>query len=135
MKLKTLCKLALAALEKAKTKQSKLFMPILIDNVDAQHPCNTAACVCGFMDLNTDVDKLPRVDQALLYFGEFLLTSLGKSIVESGWVYRKGAARESDSFTREELSTIPHLNKDKPSIDDAIEYIKIVLEKIGDDDL
>lgn len=135
MELKELCEMALVSLEKAKVSQSKLYMPKLIDNLDGKHPCNTAACVCGFMGIYSIKDAITDdpMEIADYYYYEFIGTRLGESIVSCTRVNRLYPADKSGLFTQNELETIPHLNKHNPSIDDAIDYINIVLGKLRSD--
>ena len=146
------CEALVKTLTKAKADENaRLNMLTWVIN---PHSCGTAACVCGYQVLSSDLSLFERamecdaysgnddydydyddISEAIAYdlrisckelFGD---NYLARSIFMASARNRFCSALEAQVAGRETLETFNHLTTRKPTLDDAIEYIEFVIEK------
>jgi hypothetical protein len=146
------CEALAATLTSAKKKEENtLYMYTWAE----QHTCGTAACICGYQALSKDLALfryasklycLDTIDYVNVsenisldldtackdLFGNDYLAS---SIYLSEDKLRRVFALKSKVSDEETLNTFKHLTSEYPTLDDAIEYIKFVIEKCEESNL
>ena len=111
---------------------------------EAENSCGYAACICGHQALAPYSKYFPSVKDSgdyaedagdvavnLIYACEDLTGNafLASSIYNGEGSMRQGYAKDSLVFTEVELKH-PHLTKENPTPEDAISYLRLVLEKL-----
>ena len=113
-----------------------------------EHSCGTAACVCGYQALSSDLSLFERAIEADECDGSyegmamdisidldasceelFGNESLAQSIYKANYHNRFNYAAKAQVADREALEKFRHLTSSYPSLEDAITYLEFVIEK------
>jgi hypothetical protein len=136
----------------AKSENDRLNMTNWVSKEPSEYTCGYVACVMGHHILFGDMTHFPKTNKQIAFhsnichlsselaaeFGEHdpyrnynvsLVFNLAKSIYSPTKFGRHVNAQCSKLFTNEELLDIPHLCVKKPSPQNAVDYIDIVIVK------